>query len=137
MAVIFIPDQQYEKITVNGNGAGVSLPPWDSDLHVTSSNSAMSVCVSKGFNKTIDVTNTGSSGSLILSASADDYTLQIKGKDSAISVAPELPNYTLQQDYIYVKGDGEAAINLNLTNSAFSVTVEDLEEEIMDSHWQQ
>lgn len=122
---------------MNGNGAGVSLPPLDSDLHVTSSNSAMSVCVSKGFNKTIDVTNTGSSGSLILSASADDYTLQIKGKDSAISVAPELPNYTLQQDYIYVKGDGEAAINLNLTNSAFSVTVEDLEEEIMDSHWQQ
>lgn len=133
MAIIFIPEQQYGKITVTGNDAGVSIPPLNADIHMTSSNGAMSVRVLKEFDKTIDFTNTDGSGSLVLSSSADHYTLNMTGKNSAISVSPELPKYSFQPQYKYVKGTGKATINLNITNSAFSLSVADIEDDTMDT----
>lgn len=128
IATIFIPEQQYSKITVVGNNAGVSLPSLNADYHLTNNNGAMSMCVSKEFSKTIDLTVTNGSGSLVLSSLADNYTLNMTGETSAISVSPELPKYTFQPNYKYVKGNGKAVINLNITNSAFSIVVDDIDD---------
>lgn len=133
MAVIFIPEQQYSKITVIGNDAGVSLPPLNAALNITSNNGAMSVRVAQNFSKTIDITSTGGSGSLVLSTLADNYTLNITGKNSAINVSPELPQYSFQHQYQYVKGNGKAAIRLNIVESSFAVTVEAIEDDKMDT----
>lgn len=133
MAVIFIPEQQYSKITVEGNNAGVSLPPLNTDYDLKSNNGAMSVRVTKDFNKTIDFASTGGSGSLILSSSADNYTLNMIGEKSAISVSPKLPKYTFQPNYKYVKGNGKATINLNIAKSSFSVSIADIDYDKMDT----
>lgn len=133
MAIIFIPEQQYSRITVIGSDAGVSLPPLNADVHMTNNSGAMSVHVSKGFNNTINFTNKSGSGSLVLSSSVDDYTLNMTGKSSAISVSPELPKYTFQPQYKYVKGNGKAAIHLNIEKSSFSIVVVDIDDDKMST----
>lgn len=133
MAIIFIPDQQYNKITVIGNHAGISLPSLNANTKITSNNGAMGLVVSKGFNNTIDFTSIGGSGSLALSSSADNYALNMKGESSAISVSPQLPKYTFQPNYKYVKGNGKAVINLNIIKSSFSIAVSDIEADKMDT----
>lgn len=133
MAIIFIPEQQYSNITVIGNDAGVSLPPLNANINMTSNNGAMSIGVSKEFNKTIDFTNTSGSGSLVLSSLADNYTLNMTGKDSAISVSPKLPKYTFQPNYKYVKGNSKATINLNISKSSFSIVVADIDDDKMNT----
>lgn len=133
MAILYIPEAEYRKITVTGNKAGISLPPLNTDFQVTCSNSATSLRVPQNFNKTMDFTTTASSGVLVISPYADNFTLNINAKGSAIAVSPEMPMYIYQPEYEYIKGDGAAKISLNIDESSFSVLVSDASDEKMES----
>lgn len=133
MPVIYIPEKEYNNITVTGNRAGISLPPVNADFIVTNSDGATSMSVSKQFNKTIDFSNISGSGSLIISPAADNYTLNMKAAESAVSVPPEMPDYLFEPGYEYVKGDGSAKINLEIKESSFSILVSDVNDYKMDT----
>lgn len=126
MSIIYIPEQQYKKITVTSNGAGISLPPLNAAINITNNSGAMNMSIPKDFDKTLDFKSTGGANTLVLSTLADNYTLNITGKGSAINVPPELPKYNRQANYQYVKGSGKAILNLNMEESAFSLNMEDM-----------
>lgn len=92
---------------------------------MTNTKGAMSISISEDFCRTLNFSMKEGSGSVQLSPSADDFTLNMKVKQSAVSVSPEMPSYTYQPEYEYVKGDGTARINLNIEKSSFSVAVYD------------
>lgn len=121
--IIYIPEQQYKKITVVGNSAGISVPALNADFEITNNMGAVSISVSKGFDKSIDFKSIEGSGSLVLSPTADNYTINMTANTSAVSVPKEFPVYVFQPRYEYVKGLGAAKINLDLQGSAFAIAI--------------
>lgn len=121
MATVFLPNQQYDKVTVMGNHAGIKLPALNADLDITNNGGAVSLNVPQEFDKNMDVSFVNGAGALNLSLLADDYTVNIKQKKSAVGVPAEFPSYMARPEYQYVKGNGKAKINLDLQSSAFSI----------------
>lgn len=126
MAVLYVPDVSYDKITVDGSRAGISLPSLDADFDIKSESGAVSIQVSAGFNRSIDFTNTDGSGSIAINPLAGNYTFDMTSDSSAVSLPEEFPELSDQAGdghYKYVKGNGRARINLTVKNSAFSVVL--------------
>lgn len=134
-AVVYFPDKEYTSITVAAVNSAIELKAFNTNYKITATDSAASLEVARGFNKTINFKIADGTGDVEIDKNATNYTVNL-GSDtstSTIDLPDEFPEFLQQQNYQYKKGDGKAKINVDVKNSAFDLDLETVEEAKMET----
>ena len=118
--IIYIPNKEYDLITVNGDAAGVGLPKINANYDVNAINSAIRADIFEGYNKTMDINLETSSSSIDFLKGSKDFTLTIDPTFSSSCVV-EFPNFTPMKKYSYTDGTGVAKINMTASMSSIKI----------------
>ncbi|MFD1175203.1 M56 family metallopeptidase [Paenibacillus puldeungensis] len=122
--IIYVPEHSFDKVSVNGKAAGISVLALNTNLDLVNSSGAMSIYIPQGFDKNVSFSTTKGSGALRISESATDYTIKVANdniQNSAIAAKSEFPTYQYNKPYMYKDGDGQATINLDIQESSFLI----------------
>lgn len=117
---IYIPNKAYNLMTATSQKGGLSLPPVDANIILTSDSGAVAINLPPNYTKTVDYTGVKSSGSLNLSG-ITNFDINAKLNTSAVSTPKAWPSLKNgNSSYNHLSGNGAAKININLTNCSFS-----------------
>lgn len=118
---IKIPNLPYSQMDFTMNNVGVSIPAMNVDMNVNAKNSAVSVSIPVGFNKTLIYNSSEGSDSIKLQSEVTDIKFTLDATKSAVSTPDDWPCYNNEQPYLYQVGDAVGNINANIDGCAFTI----------------
>lgn len=122
--IIYVPNHNYESISVDSYDAGVTLPEINTNFKVTNDGGAIGFTVPKGYNKTFECKISGGAGSFKFSSDANDYFLMLTAENSAVSVPSTFSKLNSEDIYQYTNGKGTAKFSITAIDSSVSIKCE-------------
>ena len=119
--MIYIPAQTYDLITGVSEKGGLKLSSLNTDMDVINNAGSVMVNLPSDYDRTLNYTGASASGAVILNGNAD-FAVSAKFTSCAVTVPDSWPVCgNGSSEYSYTSGSGTAKVNLELTNSAFSL----------------
>jgi hypothetical protein len=122
MIIIRIPEHSFDKIVVNSNKAGVTLPSLNVNFDLMSEGGSMSVPVPIGYNKTVNYKLIKGAGSIDFKQKVKDFKVSLEAVNSAVAVPSDWPVVHPGSAYKYTKGTGTGHFNIDVSKSSLTIS---------------
>lgn len=118
---VYIPKQSYETVNIFNERAGIRLPELYANINYTDNAGAVTIPLPDNFDKTLNFSSVKGAGTLVMKENLTDFIVSTTSKDSVLSLPKHFPPHTSGAPYRYQQGNGNAEINIDLQNCAFTL----------------
>lgn len=119
---IYIPGYAVSAMNIEGESAGISVLPFNTNINLTNYNGTASVCLDEHFNKKLIFVSISGSGALYMQDEFNDYSLSASIINSPFLPREDMPDFhDDSQPYTFVSGKGTASIKLGIQDNAFAI----------------
>lgn len=119
---IYIPGYAVSAMNIEGESAGISVLPFNTNINLTNYNGAASVCLDEHFNKELIFVSISGSGALYMQDEFNDYSLSASIINSLFLPREDMPGFhDDSQPHTFVSGKGTASIKLGIQDNAFAI----------------